>query len=77
MISINSEKGKFEYDEDTGRIFVNGVLGSSTKYEPVFNGGIKDGDMPKFAGIWLKEINSVLGITGKINKLIDNLNNII
>lgn len=77
MISIISDKGKFEYDEGTGRIFVNGILGSSTKYEPVFNGGVKDGDMPRFAGIWLKETNSVLGLKGKVNKLIDDLNNVI
>lgn len=77
MINIVSEKGNFDYDEKTGHIFVNGILGSSQKYEPVFNGGVKDGDMPVFAGIWLKESNSIVGLKGKVNKLIDDLNNVI
>ena len=77
MIQINSSKGVFQYDEDTGRIYVNGVLGSSKKYEPIFVGGVEKGDYPQLCGILLKEINSVVTINGGVHKITDDLNNVI
>lgn len=77
MITINSAKGQFQYDEATGRIYVNGVLGSSKNYEPIFVGGVTKGDYPQLCGILLKEINSIVTLNGGIQKITSDLNNVI
>lgn len=54
----------YKFDQETERIYKSGVLIPKTEAEPVYSG-------MKFAGIYLKTKDSVLSLSGKINKLTD------
>lgn len=59
----------FSYDQATNRIFKDGKLVPSYEYEAVFS-GFSDG-IPQFSGILKKSINSIIGLSGKINEVTD------
>lgn len=76
MVEIVTVKGElYSYDETTMRIFKDGVLLSSVKAEPVFS-DFSDKYPPKFSGILLKDSNTVLSLSGKLNS-ITNINSVI
>ncbi len=76
MITINSEKGEmFSYDPSTGRVFKDGFLVPSTEVEPIFS-SIDSEITPKFSGLYLKELNMILSLSGKYSQL-SNPNTII
>ena len=69
MIEIFTIKGeRYSYDEATQRIFKDGKLLSSVQAEPVFS---NVDEAPRFSGIYLKDINSILSLSGKINPITD------
>ena len=70
MIDIYTLKGeRYSYDENTMRLFKDGVLLSSAVAEPVFqdNGS----EIPEFAGVYLKDSNKVVSLSGNINTVTD------
>lgn len=69
MIDIVSFKGElYRFDPDTERIFKDGVLLDPSEAEPVYSNVNRS---PEFAGIELKNINSILSRSGKINEITD------
>ena len=71
MIDIYTTTGeRYSFDEDTERIFKDGKLLPSSIAEPVYQ-GLQDDNVPTFAGILLKNIDSILSSNGNINKLTD------
>lgn len=72
MIDIITVKGeKYSYDEDTKRIFKDGFVMPSTLCEPIFSPSFDENTPPKFSGIYLKELNSILSLFGHINPVSD------
>jgi len=67
IYTINSER--YSYDESTMRIFKDGKLLSQTIAEPVFQNN--SSGIPEFAGIYLKESNKVISMSGNINTITD------
>lgn len=73
MIDIVTIKGeKYSFDPDTQRIFKDGILVPSYKAEPVFSNTTEKDELPRFSGILLKDINSILSLSGKINPITDS-----
>ena len=71
MIDIITIKGeKYSFDETTQRVFKDGILLSSVNVEPVYSRPSKD-SLPVFSGLLLKDSNSVLSKSGKINPITD------
>lgn len=71
MRDIYTIKGEhYSYDENTTRIFKDGQLLSSTEAEPVFQ-GLSEDSVPMFAGIYLKNLDAILSLTGKLNPVTD------
>jgi len=72
MINILTEKGEnFSFDPSTERIFKDGMLMSSVNVEPIYSNANDKESTPKFAGILLKDVNSIVSLSGKINKVTD------
>lgn len=70
MTEITTIKGeKYSFDENTQRIFKDGILVPSTAAEPVYSAGFS------FSGILLKASKSVLSLNGNINP-VTNINSI-
>lgn len=61
---------KYSFDEDTQRIFKDGLLLSSVQAEPIYS-SLDDDILPVFSGLLLKETNSILSLSGKINVITD------
>lgn len=66
VIVINCEKGQYSFDPDTERIFRNNELVPSGEAVPIYAYYGKK-HFPQFAGIWLKEYDSILTRSGKMN----------
>lgn len=77
MIDIITIKGeRYSINKDTGRIFRDGVLVPSSEAQLVYS-HLGDRDIPpKISGIWLKDSNSILTLTGKIYQLVTNVNSV-
>lgn len=70
MIDIYTIKGeRYSYDETTMRLFKDGTLLSSNIAEPVFQKN--SSDIPQFAGVYLKDSNKVISMSGNINTVTD------
>lgn len=61
---------KYSFDEETQRIFKDGYLLSSAQAEPIYS-SLDEDDIPVFSGLLLKETNSILSLSGKINLITD------
>ena len=70
MKEIYSERGRYAYDEETGRIYKDGYVVPTTQAEPVFSGQTEE-TAPEFSGILLKTTGEVISMSGKINKVTD------
>ena len=71
MIDIITIKGeKYSFDEDTQRIFKDGLLLSSVNIEPVYS-RLKKDSVPTFSGLLLKDSGSILSRSGKISPITD------
>jgi len=72
MINIvNSKTGEaFDYNEKTGRIFKDGVLLTNSSVEPIYSGN--DGNnIPNFIGLYLKNKNTILTVSGNEKEVSD------
>jgi hypothetical protein len=70
MIDIFTISGdRYSYDEYTARIFKDGKLLSSTVAEPLYK-NTEEG-IPSFVGIYLKDRNNILSLSGNINPVTD------
>lgn len=75
MIDIYTIKGeRYSYDENTMRLFKDGNLLSQNIAEPVFQ--TNSSGIPEFAGIYLKDSDKIVSMSGNINP-ITNPNSII
>ena len=71
MIDIITIKGeKYSFDENTQRVFKDGLLLSSVQVEPIYS-GLGGDNIPKFSGLLLKDTNSILSLSGKISPITD------
>lgn len=70
MIEINTLMDKYSFDENTGTIYKNGVIIPSSLCEPIYS-SFSDDEEPQFAGILLKNKNSIVSLTGAINPVVD------
>lgn len=61
---------KYSFDEETQRIFKDGYLLSSSQAEPIYS-SLDEDSLPVFSGLLLKETNSILSLSGKINLITD------
>ena len=77
VIEIITIKGeRYSINKETGRIFKDGLVVPSTNAQLVYSHlGDKD-KPPKVSGIWLKETNSILTLTGKIYPIIKDINSV-
>ena len=72
MITITTIKGEtYSFDPVSERIYKGGVVLPSHIAEPVYSKTNDKDEAPKFSGILLKESNTILSITGKINYITD------
>ena len=69
IISFKGER--YSFDQDTERIFKDGKVLLSSQASPVYSYLGDKNNPPKFSGILLKDINSILTLNGKINPIID------
>jgi len=71
MTEIYTVKGeKYSFDPETERIFKDGILLSSVQAEPIYS-NFSEEEAPRFSGIYLKSIESILSLSGKINPITD------
>lgn len=74
IVTIKGER--YSINEETGRIFKDGLVVPSINAQLVYSHlGDKD-KPPKVSGIWLKETNSILTLTGKIYPIIKDINSV-
>lgn len=66
VIEISCERGLYSFDPETERIFRNNELVPSDLAMPIYSYYGKK-HMPQFAGIWLKDIDSILTQSGSLN----------
>lgn len=72
MINIFTVKGEqYSYDPDTNRVFKDGYLLPSTQTEPVYSKTDSEHAPPRFSGLLLKAIGSLLSLSGKISPISD------
>ena len=77
MIDIVTLKGvRYSFDPDTERVFKDGKLLGANLVEPVYS-DFNDSTPPTFSGLWLKSINSILSLSGKINPVITDINSVL
>ena len=78
MIDIVTIKGeKYSFDPETERVYKNGFLLPTSEVEPVYsNVPNKTEEAPRFSGLFFKNSNSILSLSGKLNPVSD-LNSII
>ena len=70
MIDIYTIKGeRYSYDDTTMRLFKDGTLLSQVVAEPVFQNN--SSGIPEFAGIYLKDSNKIISLSGNINQIVD------
>lgn len=71
MIEVVTLKGEtYSFDPSTLRIFRDGILQSSTQVEPVYS-EVDEFNNPKFAGFFMKDVNAILSLSGKMNYITD------
>jgi len=69
MIDIITIKGEqYRFDPETERIFKDGKLIPRSEAEPVYS---DTENYPKFSGIFLKNLGSIVSLSGKTNSLTD------
>lgn len=73
VIEIQCERGQYSFDPETERIFKDGELVPSDMVMPIYSYYGKK-HLPQFAGIWLRDIDSILTQSGKINVRTGNKN---
>lgn len=78
MIDIITIKGeKYSFDPETERIYKDGYLLPISEVEPVYsNVPNKKDEAPRFSGLYFKNSNSILSLSGKLNPVTD-LNSIV
>ena len=77
LIDIVSFKGeKYTYDIETGRIFKDGEVIVSSLVEPVFSHFGNPDIPPRFSGIYFREKNEILSLSGKLNPVVSDINTI-
>lgn len=77
LIEIVSFKGeRYSFDPDTGRIFKDGKVIVSDLVEPVYSYMGNPQDSPKFSGIYFREKNQVLTLSGKVNPVVKDDNEV-
>lgn len=73
MIEIYSKLNKdfYVFDQETELISMNGVIVPYSEYQPVYvRNGIEEGSIPPtFIGILDVKDNSIITLSGKVNKL--------
>ena len=70
MIDIYTIKGeRYSYDDTTMRLFKDGTLLSQVVAEPVFQNN--SSGIPEFAGIYLKDSNKIISLSGNIHQIVD------
>lgn len=73
MLKIKSLTGDlYEFDPVDYKIYKNGVVQSSSTCEPIFSKNNKEDEAPEFTGILLKNSNKIVTMTGNINDLTNN-----
>lgn len=76
-IDIISFKGeRYTFDPDTGRIFKDGKVIVSDLVEPVYSYMGNPNNPPKFSGIYFREKNQILTLSGKVNPVVKDDNEI-
>jgi hypothetical protein len=71
MIDIITGKGeKYSFDPETQRLFKDGVFIPKTQVEPVYSGNDKN-NAPIFAGLYFRDKNKILTISGKYKNIVD------
>lgn len=70
MIIITSNNGTYSIDEETERVFKDGVLVSGVDVDIVYSGNGED-RAPKISGILFKGKGTILTLSGKESKIID------
>lgn len=77
LIDIVSFKGeRYTFDSDTGRIFKEGKVLTSSEAEPVYSYLGNPNNPPQFSGIYFKDKNQILTLSGKINPVVKDDNEI-
>lgn len=77
LIDIVSFKGeRYSFDPDTGRIFKNGKVLVSEFVEPVYSYMGNPGNPPTFSGIYFKDKNQILSLSGKLNPVVKDDNEV-
>lgn len=74
IITLKGER--YSVDEETGRIFKDGYVVPSNSAQIVYSHLGDKNQPPKFSGIWLKDNNSILTLTGRIYPLVTNIDSI-
>lgn len=72
MIDIPTVTGDYyRFDEETGRIFKNGVVCPSHTYEAVYSDVTNRSNPPVFSGIWRKDMNIIITRSGNQHPVSD------
>lgn len=70
---VDNEGNRYVYDPKTEAVSLNDVIMSTSDYEPVFiNSTTSDDTPPIFSGVFLKKLGKILGLNGKINRVVRN-----
>lgn len=73
MTNIITDDGEnWGFDPDTKRLFKDGKVVPDTEAEPVYV-NLDPSVPPEFSGIYVKAINSIISLSGKVNR-ITNIN---
>lgn len=73
LIIINTVQGEYSYDPNTDSVFKDSKLLTEGEAEPVFS--TNTGSLI-FSGIYLKGVNKIISLSGKLNPLTMNENSI-
>lgn len=77
LIDIITIKGeRYSFDTDTGRIFKDGKVIVSELVEPVYSYLGNPDNPPSFSGIYFKDKNQILTLSGKLVPVVKDDNEV-
>lgn len=71
MIEIVSKTGVYKFDPETERLFKDNIFIPKSEIEPLYSGNGRDKSAPSFVGLWIKNKNQVITLTGNVKPLVD------
>lgn len=72
MIEIHTKGGEdYRFDPSTERLFKGELFIPRSEIEPLYSGNGRENSAPTFSGLWVKNKNQIITLTGNVKPLTD------